>query len=442
MALRILRTCREMGIRSVAVHSVADSDAMHVRLADESVCIGPARSRDSYLNMAALMSAVEVTGAQAVHPGAGFLSESPTFAHMVEDHGIVFIGPVPAHISLLGDKLEARRAAVRAGLSVLPASEDTVDTYPQARRLADSLGYPVLIKAAAGGGGRGQQVATSPDSLEQSLALARAEAVAAFGDDRLFIEKFLPRPRHIEVQVLGDGTGNAVHLGERDCSLQRRRQKLLEESPSPALRPDQRDALGERCRRFCAQIAYRGAGTMEFLYQDGNFYFLEMNTRLQVEHTITEARTGMDLVREQIHIAAGEANIIPQSSISFRGHAVECRVNAEHPFTFAPSPGRIQAYHPPGGLGVRVDSALYTGYQVQPFYDSLIAKLIVHDATREMALSRLHRALIEFVVDGIDTTLPLFRALLAEKRFRTGDYHISWLESFVKSLGERGDRRS
>lgn len=431
IALRIHRACREMGIQTVAVHSTADADAMHVRLADESVCIGPPASRDSYLNKTAILSAAMITGAEAIHPGVGFLSENADFATMVEEHGLVFIGPTPEHIALMGDKVAAKKAAKDLGLTVVPGSDGAVTATDDTRGIADAIGYPVLIKAAAGGGGRGMKVARGPEELPRLVDMARAEAKAAFGNDAVYMEKYLGRPRHIEIQILADGRGNVVHLGERDCSLQRRHQKALEEAPSPALNSATRAAIGTRVREAIARLGYRGAGTIEFLYEDGAFYFIEMNTRLQVEHPISEAITGVDLVREQIRVAAGAPLDIRQEDIAFSGHAIECRINAENPVTFTPSPGLITDYHAPGGLGVRVDSGLYSGYRVPPHYDSLIAKLIVHGQTRNECLMRLRRALEEFVIDGVETTIPLHQRLIGASDFLNGDYDIHWLEKFV-----------
>jgi len=430
IALRVLRACKELGIATVAVHSTADADAMHVRLADESVCIGPPTARDSYLNIPALLAACEITGADAVHPGYGFLAENARFAEILEEHNIHFIGPRPSHIRLMGDKIEAKRTAKRLSIPVVPGSESGV-TDADAPQVARDIGFPVLIKAAAGGGGRGMKVAASPESLPSALATARAEAKAAFGDDTVYLEKYLARPRHIEIQVLGDGQGRAIHLGERDCSLQRRHQKVWEESPSPALNAAARGSIGETVAKAMRELQYLGVGTVEFLYEDGNFYFIEMNTRIQVEHPVTEEITDIDLILEQIRIAAGSELQLTQGDIRFDGHAIECRINAENPSTFQPSPGRIVHYHPPGGLGVRVDSAVYQGYTIPPYYDSLLGKLIVHGKTRAEALMRLKRALHEFVIDGIDTTVPLFQSLLRQKEIIDGDYHIHWLEEFL-----------
>jgi acetyl-CoA carboxylase biotin carboxylase subunit len=431
IALRVLRACKELGIETVAVHSTADADAMHVRLADESVCIGPPAARDSYLNIPALLAACEITGADAVHPGYGFLSENARFAEILGEHNIHFIGPRPAHIRLMGDKIEAKRTAKRLGIPVVPGSEGGVGSDQEALSIARDIGFPVLIKAAAGGGGRGMKVAASPDELAQALATARAEAKAAFGDDTVYLEKYLARPRHIEIQVLGDGRGGAIHLGERDCSLQRRHQKIWEESPSPALNAAARDVIGETVAKAMRELEYLGVGTVEFLYEDGTFSFIEMNTRIQVEHPVTEEITDIDLILEQIRIAAGGELGFLQSDLRFHGHAIECRINAENPATFRPSPGKIVHYHPPGGLGVRVDSAVYHGYTIPPFYDSLVGKLIVHGKTRAEALMRLRRALDEFVIDGIETTVPLFQALVREPEIIDGDYHIHWLEEYL-----------
>jgi acetyl-CoA carboxylase biotin carboxylase subunit len=431
IALRILRACKELGIATVAVHSTADADAMHVRLADESVCIGPPAARDSYLNVPALLAACEITGADAVHPGYGFLSENARFAEILEEHNLVFIGPKSEHIRIMGDKIAAKQTAARLGIPVVPGSEGGITEDDEAIRIARDIGYPVLVKAASGGGGRGMKVARTEDDLLEALRTARSEAKAAFGDDAVYLEKFLGRPRHIEVQVLGDGEGAAIHLGERDCSLQRRHQKVWEEAPSPALNVADRAEIGETVAAAMRELKYRGAGTVEFLFEDGKFYFIEMNTRIQVEHPVTEMITGIDLVNEQIRIAAGARLTIAQEDVVFRGHAIECRVNAEHPETFRPSPGRIAYYHVPGGLGVRVDSAAYQGYTIPPYYDSLIGKLIVHGRNRTECLMRLRRALDEFVVDGIDTTLPLFRRLVRNAAIQDGDYDIHWLEKML-----------
>jgi len=431
IALRVHRACQEMGIRTVAVHSTADASAMHVRLADESVCIGPPSARESYLNVTAILSAAAITGADAIHPGYGFLSENASFAEMVEAHGLTFIGPTAAHIHMMGDKIAAKDAMRKLNVPLVPGSPGALESFEAAREIAETIKYPVLIKAAAGGGGRGMKVAHSADELEEAWQVARTEAKAAFGNDAVYMEKYLDRPRHIELQVLADTHGNVVHFGERDCSLQRRHQKLVEEAGSPALTGAERDALGAQVTAGLRQIGYRNAGTLEFLYQDGQFAFIEMNTRLQVEHPVTEMLCGVDLVREQIRIAAGEKLGYGQQDVTFNGHAIECRVTAEDPETFAPSPGRVNTYHAPGGLGVRVDSALYSGYAVPPHYDSLVAKLIVHAPTRPQAIARMQRALDEMVVDGIKTTLPLHRRIMADAEFQSGDYTIHWLERFV-----------
>lgn len=431
IALRIHRACKEMGIATVAIHSTADSEAMHVRLADESVCIGPPPSPQSYLNIPAIISAAEITGADAIHPGYGFLSENANFAEIVGAHGITFIGPTPDHIKLMGDKIAAKAAMRRLGVPVVPGSDGPITNDDEARALAADMGFPVLIKAAAGGGGRGMKVARSADELSTALSTARNEARLAFGDDSVYIEKYLARPRHIEIQIIADAHGNVVHLGERDCSFQRRHQKVLEEAPSPALNADERNALGERVTSALKQLGYLGVGTIEFLYENGQFFFIEMNTRLQVEHPVTEMITGLDLVREQIRIATGAPLGYEQSDIRFAGHAIECRINAENPRTFSPSPGRIQSYHAPGGLGVRVDSAIYGGYRVPPNYDSLIAKLIVHGQSRNECIMRLRRALQECVIAGIETTIPLHLDLIGQPDFLNGAYDIHWLEEFI-----------
>jgi acetyl-CoA carboxylase biotin carboxylase subunit len=431
IALRIHRACREMGIRTVAVHSTADADAMHVRIADESVCIGPPPSSQSYLNIPAIISAAEITGAEAIHPGYGFLSENAKFAEIVEAHGITFIGPTSEHIKLMGDKITAKDAARELGIPVVPGSKGAVETEEQGLKLAGDMGYPVLIKATAGGGGRGMKVVRSPAEFGPALMAARTEARNAFGNDQVYVEKYLARPRHIEIQIFGDGQGNAVHLGERDCSLQRRHQKVLEEARSPALNDAQRKTIGDIAAKAIAKLNYRGAGTIEFLFENGEFYFIEMNTRLQVEHPVTEMITGLDLVREQLRIANGAPLGYTQDDIKFSGHAIECRINAENPRTFAPSPGRVTDYHVPGGLGVRVDSALYTGYQIPPHYDSLIGKLIVHGTSRNECLMRLRRSLEEYVIGGLETTIPLHLALINEQDFVNGAYDIHWLEEFI-----------
>ena len=431
IALRIHRACREMGIHTVAVHSTADADAMHVRLADESVCIGPPAAKESYLNIPSILSAATITGADAIHPGIGFMSENAQFAQMVIEHGFAWIGPTPEHIRIMGDKVTAKRTVLDLGLPVVPGSDGPVDTLEEAVEVAERTGYPVLIKAAAGGGGKGMKVAWSAGELREAYQLARGEARAAFGNDQVYMEKYLAAPRHIEVQLLGDHHGNVVHFGERDCSIQRRHQKVVEEAPSPALNAAEREKVGALAARTAKLLGYRGVGTMEFLYENGQFYFIEMNTRLQIEHTISEMITGIDLVREQIRVATGAPLGYGQADIKFQGHSIECRVNAENPETFTPSPGKIQGYHAPGGLGVRVDSALYDGYRVPPHYDSMIAKLIVHGTTRNECLMRLRRAIEEFVIGGIDTTLPLHRKIIAEPDFINGDYDIRWLEKWM-----------
>ena len=431
IALRVLRAAKELGIATVAVHSTADADAMHVRLADESVCIGPPPARDSYLNIPALLSACEITGADALHPGYGFLSENARFAEILQDHGITFIGPKAEHIRTMGDKIEAKRTAAALGIPCVPGSDGGITDDDEAQRVAGEIGFPVIVKAAAGGGGRGMKVARTGADLSDALSTARSEAKAAFGDDAVYIEKYLEKPRHIEIQILGDGQGNAIHLGERDCSLQRRHQKVWEEGPSPALNAEQRAEIGEVCAAAMRKLGYRGVGTIEFLYEDGRFYLIERNTRIQLEHPVTEMITGIDLVNEQIRIAAGSPLTLSQAEVRLQGHAIECRVNAEHPDTFRPSPGRISYFHTPGGLGVRVDSAAYQGYMIPPNYDSLVGKLIVHGRTRTEALMRLRRTLDEFIVDGIDTTLPLFRTLVRNADVQNGAYDIHWLEHFL-----------
>src|SRR5271163_1474496 len=432
IALRIHRACHDMGIKTVAVHSTADANAMNVRLADESVCIGPPPARGSYLNIPAILSAATITGADAIHPGIGFLAENADFAQMVIEHGFAFIGPTPEHIRVMGDKISAKQAMRELGVPVVPGSDEPVTDDVEAARLARGIGFPVLIKATAGGGGRGMKLARTAGELSAALSAARSEAKAAFGNDAVYLERFLERPRHIELQILGDGQGAVIHLGERDCSLQRRHQKLLEEAPSPALNAAERVGLGNRVLAAMTKLGYASAGTLEFLYEDGKFYFIEMNTRLQVEHPVSEMITGIDLVREQIRIAAGGRIGITQDQVRFNGHAIEVRINAEHPDTFVPSPGRIVDYHAPGGPGVRVDSALYTGYRVPPHYDSLISKLIVYGATRNECLMRLRRALEEYVIGGIETTIPLHRRVIGATDFINGDYDIHWLERFVE----------
>ncbi len=432
IALRVLRACKEIGIATVAVHSTADADAMHVRLADESVCIGPPPAAESYLNMPRLLAACEITGADAMHPGYGFLSENARFAEILEEHSITFIGPTSEHIRIMGDKIEAKATARRFGIPVVPGSDGAITDEAQAIRIAKEMGFPVLVKAAAGGGGRGMKVARTAEDLDMALKTARAEAKAAFGDDSVYLEKYLEKPRHIEVQVFGDGKGNAIYLGERDCSLQRRHQKVMEEAPSPALNAEARKKIGTTVAQAMQKIKYRGAGTVEFLYEDGQFFFIEMNTRLQVEHPVTEMITGLDLVIEQIRIASGAPLTLTQDEVVLSGHAIECRINAENARTFRPSPGTITYWHPPGGLGVRVDSGAYQGYRIPPYYDSLIGKLIVHGKNRNECLMRLKRCLSEFVVDGIETTIPLFADLVQQPDIANGLYDIHWLEKYLQ----------
>ncbi len=436
IALRIHRAAHEMGIKTVAVHSTADADAMHVRLADEAICIGPPAAKDSYLNIPAIISAAEISHADAIHPGYGFLSENQQFAEIVESHDIAWIGPKPEHIGTMGDKVEAKRTAGALGLPLVPGSDGAIEDVEEAKKIASDIGYPVIIKAASGGGGRGMKVVESEEELETQMKQAGTEAKAAFGDATVYLEKYLGNPRHIEFQVFGDGNGAAVHLGERDCSLQRRHQKVLEEAPSPVLSTEERNRMGDVCAKAMADMSYRGAGTIEFLWEDGEFYFIEMNTRLQVEHPVTEMITGIDLVREQIRVAEGKPLSVTQDDISFDGHAVECRINAEDAKTFMPSPGTVSWYHPPGGLYVRVDSGLYHGYKVPPHYDSMIAKLIVYGHSREGCLMRLRRALDEFVIEGMKTTIPLHQALLDDPDFQNGDYTIKWLEEWLDKDAE------
>ena len=431
IALRIHRAAHEMGIETIAVHSTADADAMHVRLADHAVCIGPPAAKDSYLNVAAIISAAEIAHADAIHPGYGFLSENAQFAEIVESHGITWIGPKPEHIRTMGDKIEAKRTAGALGLPLVPGSDGAVSDIAEAKEIAEKAGYPVIIKAASGGGGRGMKVCNSPDELETLIQQAGSEAKAAFGDATVYIEKYLGNPRHIEFQVFGDGNGNAIHLGERDCSLQRKHQKIFEETPSPGLNRAQAGEIGEVVTKAMKKIGYDNAGTVEFLYEDGKFYFIEMNTRLQVEHPVTEMVTGLDLVREQIRVAAGLELEFRQEDVKFEGCSMECRINAENSYTFAPSPGKITGYHAPGGRRVRVDSGMFAGFKIPPHYDSLIAKLIVQGSTREECLMRMRRALHEYVIDGIDTTIPLHQAVLNEPSFINGNYDIRWLEAFV-----------
>ncbi|HEY0012785.1 MAG TPA: acetyl-CoA carboxylase biotin carboxylase subunit [Allosphingosinicella sp.] len=431
IALRIHRACHEMGIKTVAVHSTADTEAMHVRLADEAICIGPPPANESYLNIPNIISAAELSHADAIHPGYGFLSENARFAEIVELHNIIWIGPKPEHIRIMGDKIEAKRTAAKLGLPLVPGSDGPVEGFEEAREVANAAGYPVIIKAASGGGGRGMKVVRSEDELEAQMMQARSEAKNAFGDETVYIEKYLGNPRHIEFQVFGDGAGKAVHLGERDCSLQRRHQKVLEEAPSPVISAEQRAHMGGIVSRAMSDMGYRGAGTIEFLYENGEFYFIEMNTRLQVEHPVTEMITGIDLVREQIRVAAGEGLSVTQDEVQLRGHAIECRINAEDPKTFTPSPGLVKNYVAPGGMHVRVDSGLYAGYKVPPYYDSMIAKLIVYGTTRERCIMRLRRALEEFVVEGMKTTIPLHQKLIKDPEFNAGEYTIKWLEEWL-----------
>ncbi|HEX8383795.1 MAG TPA: acetyl-CoA carboxylase biotin carboxylase subunit [Sphingomonas sp.] len=431
IALRIHRACHEMGIKTVAVHSTADADAMHVRLADEAICIGPPSATDSYLNIPNIISAAEISGADAIHPGYGFLSENAQFAEIVELHDLLFVGPKPEHIRTMGDKVEAKRTAGALGLPLVPGSDGAVSDLDKAKAIAARVGYPVIIKAASGGGGRGMKVCVSDDQLETLMAQAGSEAKAAFGDATVYIEKYLGNPRHIEFQVFGDGSGHAIHLGERDCSLQRRHQKVLEEAPSPVLTPAERDRMGGVVAKAMADMGYRGAGTIEFLWEAGEFYFIEMNTRLQVEHPVTEMITGIDLVREQIRVAEGHPLSCRQEDVRFTGHAIECRINAEDPRTFAPSPGLVKQFHAPGGMHVRVDSGLYAGYKVPPYYDSMIAKLIVYGTTRDRCIARLRRALEEFVIEGMKTTIPLHRDLIEDPEFQRGEYTIKWLEEWL-----------
>jgi acetyl-CoA carboxylase biotin carboxylase subunit len=431
IALRIHRAAREMGIETVAVHSTADADAMHVRLADHAVCIGPPAAKDSYLNVAAIIAAAEITHADAIHPGYGFLSENAQFAEIVEAHGLIWVGPKPEHIRTMGDKVEAKRSAGALGLPLVPGSDGAIEDFAEARDLAETIGYPVIIKAASGGGGRGMKVVNSAEELESQMGQARSEAKAAFGDATVYMEKYLGNPRHIEFQIFGDGKGEAVHLGERDCSLQRRHQKVLEEAPSPVITPEERDRMGGIVSKAMADMGYRGAGTIEFLWENGEFYFIEMNTRLQVEHPVTEAITGVDLVREQIRVADGQPLSFRQHEIEFKGHAIECRINAEDPWNFTPSPGQVTNYHAAGGMNVRVDSGLYTGYRIPPYYDSMIGKLIVSGRTRQGAIMRLKRALEEMVIDGVKTSIPLHQALLEDPEFQSGEYTIKWLEEWL-----------
>ncbi len=433
IALRIHRACHEMGIKTVAVHSTADADAMHVRLADEAVCIGPPAAKDSYLNVPAIISAAEITGADAIHPGYGFLSENARFAEIIEEHKLIFVGPKPEHIRTMGDKVMAKKTAGDLGLPLVPGSAGAISEIEDAKRIAKDVGYPVIIKAASGGGGRGMKVVNSEEELETQMQQAGTEAKAAFGDATVYLEKYLGNPRHIEFQVFGDGEGNAIHLGERDCSLQRRHQKVLEEAPSPVISADERERMGGIVSRAMAGMGYRGAGTIEFLWEDGEFYFIEMNTRIQVEHPVTEMITGFDLVREQIRIAGGASLSVRQEDLEFRGHSIECRINAEDPRTFAPSPGLVKAYHAAGGMHVRVDSGLYAGYKIPPYYDSMIAKLIVYGRSRESCMMRMRRALEEMVIDGVKTNIPLHQDLLRAPDVIDGNYSIKWLEDWLEA---------
>ncbi|HIL28112.1 MAG TPA: acetyl-CoA carboxylase biotin carboxylase subunit [Micavibrio sp.] len=436
IALRIIRACREMGIQSVVVHSTADATSMAVRLADESVCIGPASSKDSYLNIPSILSAAALTNADAIHPGYGFLSENAQFARMIEEHGFVFIGPKPEHIETMGDKVTAKQTVKALGLPVVPGSDGAIESVAEGQKFAEEVGYPVLIKAASGGGGKGMKVVKKPEEFEEAFKTARTEAKANFGDDTVYMEKYLTKPRHIEIQIFGDEHGNAIHLGERDCSIQRRHQKLVEEAPSPALSEEERDAIGSLAADVIRKMGYRGAGTIEFLYEDGKFYFMEMNTRIQVEHPVTEMITGIDLIAEQIRVAAGEELSVNKDRIRLRGHAIEVRINAEDPDTFMPSPGKITQFHSPGGLGVRFDSAIYGGYAIPPYYDSMVGKLIVHGRNREEAIRRLRRAIVETVVDGVKTTLPLHYWISEQEAFTSGDYNIHWLEKVLEEKAE------
>jgi acetyl-CoA carboxylase biotin carboxylase subunit len=438
IALRIHRAAHEMGIKTVAVHSTADADAMHVRLADEAICIGPPSAKDSYLNVPAIISAAEISGADAIHPGYGFLSENARFAEIIEEHKLIFVGPKPEHIRTMGDKVMAKKTAGALGLPLVPGSDGAIDDVEEAKRIAREVGYPVIIKAASGGGGRGMKVVSNEEELETQMQQAGTEAKAAFGDATVYLEKYLGNPRHIEFQVFGDGNGNAIHLGERDCSLQRRHQKVLEEAPSPVITAEERARMGGIVAKAMADMGYRGAGTIEFLWENGEFYFIEMNTRIQVEHPVTEMITGFDLVREQIRVAEGKPLSVKQEDLEFRGHSIECRINAEDPRTFAPSPGTIRAYHPAGGMHVRVDSGLYAGYKIPPYYDSMIAKLIVYGRTRESCMMRMRRALEEMVVDGVKTNIPLHQDLLAQPDVIDGNYSIKWLEEWLAAEEAKG----
>ena len=436
IALRVIRACKELGVGTVAVHSTADSDAMHVRMADESVCIGPPSGTESYLNVAAIIAACEITGAEAVHPGYGFLSENAAFVQVLEDHDIKFIGPSAAHIRMMGDKITAKETMIKLGVPCVPGSDGGVPTIEEAHRVSDAMGFPVIVKATAGGGGRGMKLAQTKADLDEAFSSARLESKTAFGNDEVYIEKYLQKPRHIEVQIFGDGRGRAVHLGERDCSLQRRHQKVFEEAPGPSITPELREQIGTTCANACADIGYAGAGTIEFLYEDGEFFFIEMNTRLQVEHPVTETIYRVDLVKQQLRVAAGEEMTFKQEELEIKGHSIEVRINAEKLPNFTPCPGKITTYHAPGGLGVRMDSALYDGYTIPPYYDSLIGKLIVSGTSRPAALARLHRALGELVIDGVETTIPLFHALLNEEDVQTGNYDIHWLEKWLDKQAE------
>ncbi len=436
IALRVIRACKELGVGTVAVHSTADADAMHVRMADESVCIGPPSGTESYLNVAAIIAACEITGAEAVHPGYGFLSENAAFVQVLEDHDIKFIGPSAEHIRMMGDKITAKETMIKLGVPCVPGSDGGVPTIEEAHRVSDEMGFPVIVKATAGGGGRGMKLALTKADLDEAFSSARLESKTAFGNDEVYIEKYLQKPRHIEVQIFGDGKGRAVHLGERDCSLQRRHQKVFEEAPGPSITPELREQIGSTCAKACADIGYSGAGTIEFLYEDGEFFFIEMNTRLQVEHPVTETIFRVDLVKQQLRVAAGEEMTFKQEELEIKGHSIEVRINAEKLPNFTPCPGKITTYHAPGGLGVRIDSALYDGYSIPPYYDSLIGKLIVSGTSRPAALARLHRALGELVIDGVETTIPLFHALLDEEDVQTGDYDIHWLEKWLDKQAE------
>ena len=442
IALRILRACRDMGIQTVAVHSTADADAMHVRLADESVCIGPAPSKDSYLNTQAILTAAAITGADAIHPGVGFLSENADFAEMVEDHGMTFIGPSPEHIRVMGDKVAAKKTAIELGIPVVPGSDGAIASAEEAIEVAKATGYPVLVKAASGGGGRGMKVANNKDELRDAVRLAGTEAKAAFGDDTLYMEKYLGQPRHIEIQLLGDGQNTCIHIGERDCSLQRRHQKLLEEAPSPVLTEEERERIGRISTEAMLKFGYKSAGTIEYLYENGEFFFIEMNTRIQVEHPISEAISGIDILEEQIRVAAGEKLKYKQEDVILKGHAIECRINAENPYSFMPSPGQITSYHTPGGVGVRIDSQLYQGYRIPSNYDSLIAKLIVYGRDREDCIMKTRRALQEYVIDGVQTSIPLHLDLVHNEDIMKGDYNIHWLEKFVDELNAKKNQAS